>query len=115
MEGADAYLPLAEQAGLGVFEHGDPRFNGGYSKIDFVRIDQKGSGDSISGIVKAKGGAVAGAKVVAKRQGGVHLPVPLFTPQSDDMKGDPPCDGFRKAFLKALGRDVVKARQGVRQ
>jgi hypothetical protein len=35
---AGAYLNAAANAGLGVFEHGDP-WNSGYSQIDYVRTD----------------------------------------------------------------------------
>lgn len=36
----DDYLPLAEAAGLGVFEHGEPwRGSDGYTRIDFIRCE----------------------------------------------------------------------------
>jgi len=35
---ADSYLSLAADAGLGVFEHGDP-WGSGYSQIDYVKIE----------------------------------------------------------------------------
>ncbi len=41
-EGANNYLRLAAQAGLGVFEAGDPwqdPFGSGYASIDYIRID----------------------------------------------------------------------------
>lgn len=37
-EGADAYLQLAQDAGLGVFERGDP-WGGGYRSIDYRKIE----------------------------------------------------------------------------
>jgi hypothetical protein len=38
MDDSDAYLSAAAQAGLGVFEHGDP-WGSGYGQIDYVRVD----------------------------------------------------------------------------
>jgi hypothetical protein len=39
MDDSDAYLSAAADAGLGIFEHGDP-WGSGYSQIDYVRVDR---------------------------------------------------------------------------
>lgn len=65
----DSYLRLADAAGLGVFEHGDPRHNGGYKKIDFLRFDQTGDA-AISGLVLSGGAPVARAKISAVHKDG---------------------------------------------
>jgi uncharacterized protein (DUF362 family) len=41
IDDSDAYLSAAAEAGLGVFEHGDP-WGDGYSQIDYVRVDRQG-------------------------------------------------------------------------
>jgi hypothetical protein len=38
MDDSDVYLNVAADAGLGVFEHGDP-WGSGYNQIDYVRVD----------------------------------------------------------------------------
>lgn len=67
--GCDAYLPLAEAAGLGVFEHGDPIDSGGYEKIDFLRIDQRGD-EAVAGTVLSDGKPVGDARVYAEHEVG---------------------------------------------
>jgi len=42
VEGSNNYLRLAEEAGLGIFEQGDPwqtPYGSGYQKIDYVRVE----------------------------------------------------------------------------
>jgi hypothetical protein len=47
IEGCAAFLPLAEKAGLGVYEHGDPMKFDGYEKIEFLWPDLYGSPDDM--------------------------------------------------------------------
>ena len=62
---SDGYMPLAQAAGLGVFEHGDPSQTAGYKRIDFIRVDQPRRPESLTGFIRSGGKPVGLARVKA--------------------------------------------------